>query len=301
MGLTAQQLIEHNKGIGGSAGAAAIGLEDAFETQLELWARITGRSEKPDISNVPAVRWGNLLEDVVRREWSEVTGQQVEDPGVTFKHPERPWMVANVDGIVTGLKEGLEVKTASVHGAHKWGETGSQIIPVAYQIQIAHYMAVLGFDRWHVAVLIGGSDFRHYTFERDLQSEATYLRLLDKFWAYVETDTPPPAKTSADVELLNPKDDGSAVEASDEDLLSIERLRSLKEQATLMDREIAALEAGIKSRLGGAKSLIGPDGKAVARWSTVTTSRFDAKAFQQVNADLYGQFLKPSSYRRFTV
>jgi hypothetical protein len=37
------------------------------------------------------------------------------------------------------------------------------------------------------------------------------------------------------------------------------------------------------------------------RWTTVTGSRFDSTAFKKAQPDLYGQYLKATTTRRFTV
>lgn len=42
-------------------------------------------------------------------------------------------------------------------------------------------------------------------------------------------------------------------------------------------------------------------GKYIVRWSTFFKSAFDSSAFKQAHADLYNQFTKTTTQRRFTV
>lgn len=42
-------------------------------------------------------------------------------------------------------------------------------------------------------------------------------------------------------------------------------------------------------------------GKYIVRWSTFMKSAFDSSAFKQAHADLYNQFTKTTTQRRFTV
>ncbi len=37
------------------------------------------------------------------------------------------------------------------------------------------------------------------------------------------------------------------------------------------------------------------------RYTTVTSSRFDSTAFKKAHADLYGQYTKPTTSKRFTI
>ena len=62
-------------------------------------------------------------------------------------------MLADVDRMVVGENAGLECKTASPYMAEQW-ENGK--IPLSYQIQCLHYMAVCGAEAWYIAVLIYG-------------------------------------------------------------------------------------------------------------------------------------------------
>ena len=71
-------------------------------------------------------------------------------------------------------------------------------------------------------------------------------------------------------------------------------------------RQITALEAKkqavadrIKDAMGEAEEV--QCGDYTARYKNVTTSRFDAKAFQQNHKRLYAAFCRPQTVRRFTV
>lgn len=67
-------------------------------------------------------------------------------------------MLANVDRLIIGKKEGMECKTASEYLKNDWEE---EEIPAQYLIQCQHYMAVTGYEAWWIAVLIGGNKFVH--------------------------------------------------------------------------------------------------------------------------------------------
>ena len=63
-----------------------------------------------------------------------------------------PFMLADVDRMVVGENAGLLriCKTASPYMTEQW-ENGK--IPLSYQIQCLHYMAVCNADAYYIAVL----------------------------------------------------------------------------------------------------------------------------------------------------
>lgn len=78
------------------------------------------------------------------------------------------------------------------------------------------------------------------------------------------------------------------------------------DEYTELTRQIAELEARkqavadrIKDAMGEAEEL--QCGDYTARYKTITSSRFDAKAFQQSHKKLYTMFCRPQTVRRFTV
>lgn len=65
-------------------------------------------------------------------------------------------MLADFDRLIVGEKAGLECKTVSPYSADKWSDGK---IPMHYQMQVQHYLAVSGYECWYIAALIFGRDF----------------------------------------------------------------------------------------------------------------------------------------------
>lgn len=82
------------------------------------------------------------------------------------------------------------------------------------------------------------------------------------------------------------------------------KVRELKELKALADElaaEIATIEDAIKAEMTrrNAEELTVDVYKV--RWTTITGTRFDTNAFRKAQPDLYGQFTKTTTTRRFTV
>ncbi|HHM9419865.1 TPA: YqaJ viral recombinase family protein [Pseudomonas aeruginosa] len=209
------------QGIGSSDAAAAVGL-NPYKSQLELWLEKTGRDAglpkaDPQDEESP-MYWGNVLEPIVAWHYSKRTSRKVRRINAVLQHPdpELSWMLANIDREVIGAEDVqiLECKTAGINGARLWKEG----VPEYVQLQVMHQLAVTGKQAADVAVLLGGQSLEIHRIERDEQMIARLIELEQRFWQYVETDTPPPADGTASAELalrcLYPEDNGQTVNFS---------------------------------------------------------------------------------------
>lgn len=184
-------------GIGSSDAAAAVGLSP-YVSPLALWVDKTGRSDgmpslAPDDTTSPTY-WGTLLEPIVAAVYTRVTGNRVRKINAVLRHPTIPWMLANIDREIVGASDVqiLECKTAGEHGARLWRDG----IPEYVELQVQHQLAVTGKTAAHVAVLLCGQALEVFRVARDDAVIARLIELEERFWRYVETDTPPPTDGS---------------------------------------------------------------------------------------------------------
>lgn len=133
-----------------------------YGNALSVW--LDKRGELPPDSTGEAAVWGNLLEDVVAREWARrhTAAQRgetvkVRRVGVVCNDWD-PWMIASVDRRVHGCLEGssciLEVKTRSAWVRDGWRDG----TPDDVYAQVLWQLMVTGVDHAHVAVLVGGQE-----------------------------------------------------------------------------------------------------------------------------------------------
>lgn len=292
MNARADWLAARRLGIGGSDAAAILGAS-RYKTRADVWLDKTGRA--PEIEENEPMRWGNILEPVVRAEYSMRTGRDVTQPPMMASE-HFPWMLANLDGVAGDRI--LEIKTARSDA--DWGEPGTDEIPLEYTAQVHHYMIVSGLMVADVAVLIGGSDFRIYTVEADRELHQAMIEREREFWRLVETNTMPEPVDAREVQALFAKDNGQTVQASESVYLACQRLRDIKRDIKSMEEEKDAMEGQIKLAIGEA-AVLELDGMPLATWKAAKDSmRFDAKAFEAEQPELFRKYQKtqPGS-RRF--
>jgi putative phage-type endonuclease len=178
-------------GLGGSEIAAVLGLSK-YESAFSLWHRKAG-GIIPESDN-PAMEWGRRLEGVVAAKFAENHPDLalVNTPG-TYRNRERTWQIANPDGVLFDDDRPFPLAPVAIYEGktarydYEWGTPGTDEIPVPYLVQVRWYMDVFGVDTCHLAVLIGGSDYREYVIHPDaddtalMQSAgAAFMRSLDE-------------------------------------------------------------------------------------------------------------------------
>jgi len=291
-----QWLAERRKGIGGSDVAPILGISP-WASPLDVF--LDKRGELPDQPENEAMRWGNILEPVVRQEYANRTGQVVRQAGAILQHPKHAFMLANLDGY-TDTGRVFEAKTS--RSDIGWGEPGSDEIPQTYLLQVQHYMAVTGYPVADVAVLIGGSDFRIYTVEADHELHALLIDAEAQFWRRVVENDPPEVVSMADaLTAWGRASVAREVVASAEVEAAAKRLRSITEAIKGMEKDAESEKLTILTAMQDADTLVGVDGKVLATWKAAKPAvRFDTKALKEGAPDIYEQFAKPGEpTRRF--
>jgi putative phage-type endonuclease len=159
------------QGIGSSDVAAILGLSTQ-RTPLHVWH--DKRGELVDEQTEPML-WGTLLEDTVAREWARRNRSVIQRVGLVA-NVEQPWRLATLDRRVaecplnrtTREACALEIKCRNAFTAHRWRTD----VPDDVLAQVTWQLDVTGYDHIHVAVLIGGSDYRQTVVRRDGQLAA---------------------------------------------------------------------------------------------------------------------------------
>lgn len=164
-------LAERRKGIGSSDVAAILGLVEQ-RTPVHVWR--DKRGEDVDTAGEAAL-WGTLLEDTVAREWARRNRSVIARVGLVA-NVEQPWMLATLDRRVAEcplnreIRQAcaLEVKCRNAFTSHRWRSD----VPDDVLAQVTWQMRITGYSHIHVAVLIGGNDYRQTVVRPDDGLEA---------------------------------------------------------------------------------------------------------------------------------
>lgn len=282
-------------GVGGSDAAAVVGLSK-WRTPLAVYMDKIGQGVP--VPENEAMRWGKILEPVVRQEYANHTGRTILQPEKIIRHPKHEFMIASLDGF-TADERVVEIKTSRTGDG--WGEAEDDI-PTDYLMQVQHYMAVTGYTVTDIAVLIGGAEFRIYEVPADEELQGILIEREAAFWQRVEQEKPPAPIAVSDLLNFFSVKPGNVLATPE--LSSI--LTKLKEvKAALKDQEIikTSLEDEIKMFLGEKDVLLDAAGNTLATWKLSKASeKFDLEKFKENHPKLYAKYTSEGKgSRRFLV
>lgn len=284
-------LDQRRKGVGGSDVAAIMGLSP-YRGAYEVWAEKSGLIEAPDISDKPAVIWGNILESVIGDHYAEShPDREVRRLNAVCQSIERPWAQASLDYEVKDPDLGwgvLEIKTAGQRSEGKWDDG----VPLFYQTQVAHYLSVTGRQFADVAVLIGGQDYREYRIMRDEDDMRAVESAVDEFWRRVQTGEEPhvdgsPGEAEA-LFKLHQTSDGEVWDCGDMPREVADYIY-YKETADAAKDRLEKAGNALKRLIGDRKGIKCPD--YIVTWPRGTRKTFDKKRFMTEHPDLYEQYV----------
>lgn len=295
-GMDEQTWLEYrNKGIGGSDVGTIMGL-NKYKSAVQLWLEKSDLIEAEKVDN-DAVHFGHVLEETVAKEFERRTGKKVRNRNQILQHPEHPFMLANLDRVVVGEKALLECKTASEYMKDKWEDDE---IPAGYLLQVMHYLAVTGYEKAYIAVLIGGNKFVWKEIDRDEELINIIIAKEKHFWEVnvLGGERPEIDGSEASTDLLKklyPQSNAETIEISQETDLIIESLLVLKEEEKSLKEQIKYRENQLKETLG--ENEIGKSDAHQVTWKTQTSNRFDSTNFKKDYPELAEQYTKQSQSR----
>lgn len=283
-------------GIGGSDAAAVIGL-NPFRSAIELYADKMGMM--PEKEDTESMRLGRDLEQYVAERFCEETGKKVRRNNFMWHHDEHRRMIADVDREIVGENAGLECKTTQAWGGKviMKGE-----IPLTYYVQCMHYMAVMGYERMYLAVLIFGRGFVWFTIERDEEEIAALEAAETAFWRdHIEAGVSPSPDGSQSAEaavdaLWKDKHDGGELlmfDFSDD----MRELFELSQTIKQLQKQSDAIKQRLKTVLG--EHCLGCSDRFEISWRPQERTIIDTKKLYREHPEVYRACAVTSTTRVF--
>jgi len=287
--------------LGGSDAAAVMGLSP-WATPVELWQQKTGRKPKqePDAAALKRYERGHRLEPFIR----DMVIAKLQDQGLQvelitsnarYVDPEFPFLSCEIDFELrlTGSLEigGREVvfdgehvngdaKSVTGFARKKWGEVDTEDVPIEYAAQFMHGLMITGRRACLVAALRSFDDVDIFWTLRDDETIAGMRPKLVSFWIdHVLADVPPDPLKFDDIKALFPLDDGTAVEASQEIVDKVARLRTIKADIKALEEVEEALTFDIAEWISP-HSRLAFQGVDLMTWKGQNDTRVDQKLLE---------------------
>lgn len=286
------------KGITGTDAGAICGL-NPYSSAFQIYQdKITDEIEEFDNESM---RQGRDLEEYVVRRFSEETGLKVRRANAIFQNEENPFMLADFDRLIVGQKAGLECKTVSPYSSDKWNDGN---IPLHYQMQVQHYLAVSGFDCWYIAAVVFGREFLIRKIERD-EELINYLIDIERgFWYnnVLAGIMPEPDGSDNCSEMIAKMyfkgQENKTINLSGYKEI-LDRRADLDKLIKKMEKEKKEIDQKIKMEMQDATVALEAGYKI--SWSNFEQNKLDTKKLKEEKPDIYKEYCKSSTNRRFTV
>jgi putative phage-type endonuclease len=285
------------KSIGGSDASVVLGL-NKWRSQYTMWADKRGLLEP--VADNEAMRVGRDLEQYVADRFCEATGKKVRRRNAMFLHDSYDFMSANIDREVVGENAALECKTINVFAR---ADFESNEIPLYYYCQCVHYMAVMGYDKMYLAVLVLGKAFHWFEIERNEDEITSLIEAEKKWWErYMLNDEIPEIdgsdSTSATLNEIYPNSRAESIA-----LYGDEAIVESYMQAKAKEKEYKELATKYQNQLVG---LMGENDTAELKGYTITyksqsRTSIDGKRLKADLPDIYEQYSKTTSSRAMRI
>ncbi len=271
------------KGIGGSDAPVIVLGEYFGRTWRDLWLDKMGLAEPTPTT--PDMARGAFLEDKAAELFTAQTGLKLRRVNQIRVADGYPFMLANVDRIVQGTDDLVEIKVPRSHVVRKYRREG---IPQGYQIQGQHYLSVLGRGAVIFAIYdVENHEVLAIRVERDDELIDLIVEKEREFWGYVEAGEAPPEPEAPAVELP-PVSTGEIVTMdSPEWARAVAQLKEAREiLAEAKDFEAKA-RAQVQELMEKAGADVAEGSGLRVYWKPQTGRRtFDVKALKAAHPDL---------------
>lgn len=285
-------------GIGGSDAGAICGM-NPYSSPMTVFQNKT--CEVLEEQDNEAVRQGHDLEDYVAQRFMEATGLKVRRSNYMYRSEEYPFMIADVDRLVVGEDAGLECKTASAYNADKWKDGE---IPLHYIMQCYHYMAVTGKRTWYIAAVILGREFTYRKLEWDDELIRQMIEAEQDFWEnHVMKKVMPAPDGSKACDAVLEQYFHMAQKAGTIELTGFDeklcRREEILSQISELQQEQSKIEQEVKLYMQENEFAVSDNYRV--SWSNVETTRLDTQGIKQERPEIYRDYAKVSSSRRFQI
>jgi predicted phage-related endonuclease len=165
-----------------------------------------------------------------------------------------------------------------------------------------HYLMVTGLKKWYLAVLCFGHGFFWFEIERNEDEIAALAEAEERFWRYVETQTPPPVDgTESTMEAIRTIHAESSGESAD-----LSAVRAALQEYTALGKQIDELQTLRNNAQAIVMDYMADaergdcDGFKVS-WKTQTRNTFDRKRYEKERGAIPAEYFKASTSRPFKV
>jgi putative phage-type endonuclease len=291
--------------VGGSDVPAILGVSP-WKSPHELWLQKTGRAAREEVTPEQQKRFdrGHRLEPVVLQmlvDRLQDEGREVEVIATNkrYQDAEHPFMSCEIDFelMLDGEHVNGDCKTVHPFAAKKWGEEGTDEVPIDYAAQFMHGLGITGRDRCIVATLIGMDDLLIYEVARDEETIAEIRGRVVEFWnECIVADAPPDPIDFDDCKAIYAKSNGGSIEATSEIRDCVFNLAECKAKLKSLERTEEELSYRITAFMQP-NAVLTFGGNVIATWKNQDDTRIDQKLLKEDVPEIFTKYSRTKEIR----
>lgn len=261
-----------------------------------------------------ACYWGNVMEPILRSEFSKRTGYPVKEIPYVLQatDPRFSFLIADLDGVTTenGKTGVIECKTANSYAAQEeWKNGEPGFIPTPYYLQIQLYLYITNLDFGYIIALLGGNHFVYHRIERDNET-ITGMLLLARRWYeqyFLPNIMPPPVSVTSDCSLLGQiysKSESKEIILDSTAGKIVQDYLDATEAIKLAEKRKETAQAQLMALMKENETAIIAGGHHRISWKSLETKRFSTAKLRELNLltpDQIDQCTSVTASRRFSV
>lgn len=240
---------DRSAGIGGSDVPAILGVSP-WATITDVWLEKTHHPAWRPKKQTEEMRWGTLLEPVMRLAYEQDRNLHVYAPGEKTYWAADHIGYAHLDGLVEG--EGIWEGKFPINTWRNWADG----VPVYVQAQIQWYMSIVQEPWCDVSALLPGADFQTWRVPADPATQDHIATVVDRFWRENVLTGDPPEPLPARLAYPTHKSDLMVVADQEAELL-VTRLQLAKTSGSLEARAEEEIKEQLKLLIGAAAGMTG--------------------------------------------
>lgn len=304
--------------IGGSDVAAILGVSP-WKTPHELWLQKTGRAPREEVTPAQQKRFdrGHRLEPVVLdmlvdRLRDEGLGVEVVATNERYIDAEHSFMACEIDFelrikgeveiqgetvVFDGEHVNGDCKTVHPFAAKKWGEEGTDEVPIDYAAQFMYGLGITGRDLCIVATLIGMDDLLIYWVRRDQETIDAIRGRAAQFWnECVLADEAPDPIDFDDCKAIYAKSNGGTIEATSEIRDAVFALKETKHKLSVLKESEDELSYRITAFMQP-NAVLTFGGNVIATWKNQDDTRIDQKYLKEDAPEIFEKYCRTKEVR----
>lgn len=233
------------EGIGGSDIGALMG-KSPWKSPYQLWAEKTGKLSDEIEPSMP-MKLGTYFEPAIRQLFQDENKEffTVHETG-TWQSVHNPVLKANPDGIIEwedGKLSVLEIKFTRQY----WDE-----LPEHYNLQVQHYLQVLGLEH-AIVVAVAGGDYKEFKVVWDDSLQKAMKEAVRAFYGLIETDKAPDFDGSRST-YETVRELSKGLEEGEVELGGLwSNLQATRAEAEYWDRALQAQKSAVLAYMNGTK------------------------------------------------